>query len=356
MAEDDSRTEAATPTRLTKAQADGDGSISREVVSFAALTAAAAMFAAFVPSMTAHLVRAFIALFFAAATVDSTATIARSLEALFVAASFVVTPFALCVSAAAVAATFLQSGGRLNRRAIGFHFAKLNPISGVSNLLSMRHTVMSAQSVIKISCIAIALYVVVNRHIDVLLAQMSLPTATLPKTIERSLVMMLEAGVLSQGLIAAADFFWSKRQFSTRTQMSQTEIKDEQKEIDGDPAVKAKLKMLRAKQAKRNLRAAMAKATVVVTNPTHYAVALEYHEGQARAPRVIVKGVDHLATRIREMAIELRVPMVPNPPLARALYTLDEDAEITPEHYKAVAEIIAYVWKLAQRQVSAAQL
>ena len=102
-------------------------------------------------------------------------------------------------------------------------------------------------------------------------------------------------------------------------------------------------------RAKKRMLAAVPKATVVVTNPTHYAIALAYDRGNGGAPRVVAKGVDEVAARIREVASEHRIPLVPNPPLARALYEVELDAEIPAEHFKAVAEIIAYVWRLQAR-------
>ncbi|WP_048863461.1 EscU/YscU/HrcU family type III secretion system export apparatus switch protein, partial [Acidisphaera rubrifaciens] len=120
-------------------------------------------------------------------------------------------------------------------------------------------------------------------------------------------------------------------------------------ESEGDPAVKGRIRRLRLARARRRMLAAVPKATVVITNPTHYAVALFYQNAQGAAPRVVAKGIDHMAARIRAVAEEHRVPMVANPPLARALHTVDIDAEIPAEHFQAVAQIIAYIWRLDRR-------
>ncbi|MDD2877685.1 MAG: EscU/YscU/HrcU family type III secretion system export apparatus switch protein [Acidiphilium sp.] len=350
MAENDSQTEAATPIRLTKAQSDGDGVISREVATFATLAAAVLVFVGIIPALIGKLTESLTELLAHAGQVNSSAEMIALISPDIDVIAEIIIATGLCISGASIAATLLQTGFRLNKKAIGLHFDRLNPISGLSDILSLRHTVISSQSILKIICIGSAVYFIINKHIDMLFNQIALPVNSIPATIVNALVTILVAGALTQGLIAAVDFLWSKRQFATRTQMSQGEIKDEQKEIDGDPAIKAKLKILRALQAKRNLKAAMARAAVVVTNPTHYAVALEYHAGQTQAPRVVAKGADHMAAKIREMARELRIPIVPNPPLARALFTLDEDTEIAQEHYRAVAEVIAYIWKLAERR------
>jgi flagellar biosynthetic protein FlhB len=132
--------------------------------------------------------------------------------------------------------------------------------------------------------------------------------------------------------------------------MTKQEIRDEMKQTDGDPMIKSRLRQIRMERARRRMMAEVPKATVVVTNPTHFAVALRYVQGETEAPIVVAKGADLVAARIRELAQENEVPIVENPPLARALYaTVDLDQPVPSEHYRAVAEIIGYVMKLKQR-------
>jgi flagellar biosynthetic protein FlhB len=156
----------------------------------------------------------------------------------------------------------------------------------------------------------------------------------------------------AQAAIAAADFFWVSLRHAHGLRMSRHDISEEQKETDGDPRIKARLRQIRMVRARRRMLTAVPKATVVITNPTHYAVALVYDRAKHAAPRVVAKGVDSLAARIREVAQENRVPLVANPPLARALYRAELDADIPAEHYQAVAEIIAYVWRLGRPAVA----
>ena len=137
--------------------------------------------------------------------------------------------------------------------------------------------------------------------------------------------------------------------FAQRLRMSREDLRQEAKEADGDPAIKARLRQLRHARARRRMLAAVPTATVVVTNPTHYAVALAYERGGQGAPRVVAKGMDEVAARIRAVAAEHGVPLVANPPLARALHPVELDAEVPAEHFKAVAEMIAYVWRLRGR-------
>jgi len=129
--------------------------------------------------------------------------------------------------------------------------------------------------------------------------------------------------------------------------MSKQEIKDEYRQTEGDPTVKAKIRQVRTERARRRMMAAVPEATVVIANPTHFAVALKYESGKMAAPVCVAKGVDALALRIREVAEEHEVPVVENPPLARALYaSVEIDEVVPPEHYKAVAQVIGYVMRL----------
>jgi flagellar biosynthesis protein FlhB len=154
--------------------------------------------------------------------------------------------------------------------------------------------------------------------------------------------------LIAHAAIAAVDFLWVSLRHARGLRMSRQDIIDEQKESEGDPRIKARIRQIRMARARRRMLAAVPKATVVITNPTHYAVALVYDRAKHAAPRVVAKGVDTLAARIREVAAENRVPLVANPPLARALYRVELDADIPAEHFQAVAEIIAYVWRLGR--------
>jgi flagellar biosynthetic protein FlhB len=147
-------------------------------------------------------------------------------------------------------------------------------------------------------------------------------------------------------LVAAADYLFQYRQWFERQKMSLREMKEEFKQTEGDPLVKGKIRQLRQARMRKRMMAAVPKASVIITNPTHYAIALQYERGM-EAPVCVAKGVDLIALKIREVAGEHKIPIVENPPLARALHaTVQIDEEIPAEHYKAVAEVIGYVMKL----------
>jgi flagellar biosynthetic protein FlhB len=148
-------------------------------------------------------------------------------------------------------------------------------------------------------------------------------------------------------VIAGGDYFVQRYRFIKRHRMSKQEVKEEFRQTEGDPAVKAKIKQIRTERARRRMMAQVPDATVVIMNPTHFAVALKYESGEMAAPVCVAKGVDALALRIRDVAEENDVPVIENPPLARALYaSVDLDEAVPPEHFKAVAQVIGYVMRL----------
>lgn len=162
---------------------------------------------------------------------------------------------------------------------------------------------------------------------------------------------MLRPIAMLVGALALFDFVWQRMSYMKRMRMSLQEVKDEYKESEGDPKIKGKIRQLQMQRAKSRMMSNVPKASVVITNPTHYAIALQYDHGAMAAPVVVAKGVDALALKIREIATENNIPLVENRPLARALYASAElDKPIPVEHYAAVAEVISYVMKIARNR------
>jgi flagellar biosynthetic protein FlhB len=182
-----------------------------------------------------------------------------------------------------------------------------------------------------------------------------LPGASLGAILDRVqdvIIIIALAGILVMTVIATLDFVYQKYQFTKKMMMSKQEIKDEHKQAEGDPQVKAKIRALRQQRAQERMMANVPNADVVVTNPTHYAVALEYKMDEMTAPRLIAKGMDSLALRIREVAEEHDIPIIENAPLARALHaSVELEEEIPPEHFIAVAEVIGYVMRMKGKTV-----
>ena len=226
-------------------------------------------------------------------------------------------------------------------------FSKLSPISGFKRIFSLNTLMQLLKSVIKVVVISYLAYNVIMDHIHefYLIYDISL---------NQSLLLMydiiLELGIkicILFCLIGAFDFMYQKWKFKPDNKMTKQEVKDEFKNQEGDPKVKGQQRQRMMQAAQRRMMAAIPEADVVITNPTHFAVALSYKSGQGQAPIVVAKGADFLAGRIKEIAKESQVEIVENKPLARMLYyNVDLGAEIPPELYQAVAEVLAYVYQL----------
>jgi flagellar biosynthesis protein FlhB len=176
------------------------------------------------------------------------------------------------------------------------------------------------------------------------------PRALLPFVKDR-VVAMLIALASAAALLAAVDYVFTRQSYMKRQRMSRREIKEEMRQSDGDPMVKAKLRQIRMERSRQRMMQNVPQASVVITNPTHYAVALRYEPGETGAPICLAMGVDAVAARIREIANEHDIPIVEDPPLARALFaTADIDQPIPKEHYEAVAKVIGFVMRLARRR------
>jgi flagellar biosynthesis protein FlhB len=224
--------------------------------------------------------------------------------------------------------------------------SKISPAAGVHRLLSTQALANFAKGLAKLGLIGAIMTALMwpERHrLDSLVA--TDPAAMLPLARTLSLEM-LGAVVAVLALIAAVDYLFQYRQWFERQKMSVRELKEEFKQTEGDPAIKAKIRQIRQTRMRKRMMAAVPSASVVITNPTHFAVALQYERGM-NAPVCVAKGVDLIARKIREVAVEHAIPIVENPPLARALHgTVEIDEEIRSEHYQAVAEIIGYVMRL----------
>ena len=232
---------------------------------------------------------------------------------------------------------------------------KLNPVAGLTRLFGKQALVEFAKTLAKCTAVLLVCVVVLRPHWIALEQLVGMdPLATLHTAGALGWVMM-KAALLLVGALAAFDFLYQHRAFLQRMRMSLQELKDEHKESDGNPEVKAKQRQLGAARARSRMMAAIPTASVIVTNPTHYAVALKYDHGAMRAPVVVAKGTDLVALRIREIAGEHKVPIIESPPLARALYAgADVDRPIPVEFYTAVAEIITTMMKLARERRGAA--
>jgi flagellar biosynthetic protein FlhB len=225
-------------------------------------------------------------------------------------------------------------------------FSKISPLAGLKRLFSKQALANFAKGIVKLVLlggILVALMLPERDRMEGLVRTDLI--ALLPFTHVLALKMM-GAVVALLGVVAAADYFFQYRTWFTKQKMSLQELKEEFKQTEGDPTIKGKLRNLRMQRSRKRMMAAVPKASVIITNPTHYAIALQYERGM-EAPVCLAKGMDAIALKIREIASKHAIPIVENPPLARALHAAVEvDEPIPAEHYKAVAEVISYLMKL----------
>ncbi|MGF1455656.1 MAG: flagellar biosynthesis protein FlhB [Alphaproteobacteria bacterium] len=223
---------------------------------------------------------------------------------------------------------------------------KISPLGGLKRMFGPQGWVNLLKGVVKILVVAAVVGAVLwpeSALIHVLMTQEPGQILILLRTLGVKVLAASAAVVL---LIAIADLAYQKHTRHQRLRMTKQEVKDEFKQAEGDPHVKGKLRQLRAERGKQRMMAAVPEATVVLTNPTHYAVALKYESDTMAAPICVAKGIDAIALKIRSIAEENGVAVVENPPLARALHaTVDIDEPVPPEHYKAVAQVIGFVWR-----------
>jgi flagellar biosynthetic protein FlhB len=203
------------------------------------------------------------------------------------------------------------------------------------------------KGLVKMAVVGVAIWTQLWPERGGLEAILSQSTVAVAADMSRLLFKVLMASLATLGVIAGLDYFWQRMRWLARNRMSKQEIKEEYRQNEGDPTIKAKIRQLRHERARKRMMAAVPQATVVIMNPTHYAVALKYESGKMAAPVCVAKGIDALALRIRAVAEENDVPVVENPPLARALHAAIEiDDPVPPEHFKAVAQVIGYVLRL----------
>jgi len=341
------RTEAATPQRLQRAREEGNVPVSRELASLAGL-GGASIALLMVPSAAADLARHLVIFIGQSNALDVTQGIGIPMRLAAIAALETAGPVALGTIIAASVTVMLQTGLLLNTSALSPKFSRINPKAGLKRLFGSDGAVEALKSCAKITLMGLIAWHVLAGDVAALLASPFVDAATLATRCARPIVQMLVAVLLAQGVIAAVDLIWVRVRHARSMRMSRQDISDEQKQTEGDPKIRMRMRMLRNRRARKRMLASVPKATVVIVNPTHYAVALVYERANNAAPRVVAKGVDTMAARIREIAQDNRVPLVVNPPLAHALYRVELDTDIPAEHFKAVAEIIAYVWRLSR--------
>lgn len=344
----DSKTEQPSQKRLDEAREKGNLANSKELGNFLMLLVLAITVTWFIPSIlrnTQILLTPFIS------DADSFATDKKGLSLILYKLAFtsfgIIAMPLIAAIISAIATSFLQHGFVLSAEPMMPKLNKISPIAGLGRIFSMRSLVDFIKNIVKVIAVGTVAFLSVYpelRHVR------QLPNES---TENMLLFLGMIAGRMTIGVVIAMffialfDIIFQRLQHMKSLRMSKQEVKDEYKQSEGDPIIKQRLRRLRMERAQNRMMAAVPKSDVVITNPTHFAVALQYDTKTMSAPIVVAKGQDLIALKIREIAQENNVPVIENPPLARALFSsTDIDKEIPVTHYEAVAKIISYVYQL----------
>ena len=350
MAEDSDmeRTEPATGKRLERAREQGDVPRSREMATCVLLLVGGFAVYAFSGPLVTSLSRLLASTFsFERAAAFDPAVLFEMISGHLVEIIIAAIPLFFMMTLAAVASPLILGGWLFNGQSLMPKFSKLNPISGVINMVSINSLVELVKAVLKTILVGSVAWMAIMGQMD---AMMGLSVESLPMGTRHSLQLLWTAFITMVSaliFIAVIDVPYQIWNYGRKLRMTREEVKQEHKEAEGDPHIKGKIRAMQRAMARRRMMAEVPTADVVVTNPTHYAVALKYTEGKMGAPRVVAKGADDVAAKIRELARENKVPLLEAPPLARALHTHTEIGDEIPEAlYTAVAEVLAYVFQL----------
>ena len=256
-------------------------------------------------------------------------------------------PFAAVVLAAVIVSPLLVGGWLFSAKALAPKFDRLDPVAGIARMFSLQSLGELGKALAKTVLVGAAAWYVVRSHADDVFALAMVPVGAGDLSLGHLLFVAFASMVGVLALVAAADVPWQRWRHAKQLMMTREEVRQAHKEQEGNPEIKGRIRAQQREMARRRMMADVPKADVVVTNPTHYAVALKYSEGRDAAPVVLAKGADDVAAKIREIAGEHGIPMLEAPPLARALYRHVEPGDAIPERlYTAVAQVLAYVFQL----------
>lgn len=351
-ADDDDKTEEPTPRKLEQAREKGDIVNTPEVGAALSLIAATAIVAFMSGPIVTQMAHGFIGFL---SMPDQISSDPGSLKAVMFSiiiklmAIFGMT--ALALASAGIAARYVQAPPTFSGEKLTPKLDKLNPIEGFKRVFGKAAFASFVKSLAKLVIVGAVLVWVLWPHREELQTISLMDPAAILPFIKDRVVDMLIAMASAAALLAAVDYIFTRQSYMERMKMSRREIKEEMRQQDGDPMVKAKLRQIRIQRSRQRMMQNVPQASVIITNPTHYAVALKYEPGETPAPICLALGVDAVAARIREVAQEHDIPIVEDPPLARALFaTADIDQPIPKEHYEAVAKVIGFVMGLARRR------
>lgn len=349
MAEDPAgeKTEAPTEKRRREFREKGQVAQSKEVNTAMLLTGGLVLWSLYAPFFWRD-VQQFLAFFWRTCTEFEVNPHSVHAMLLFILerGAAILWPMLLACVVLGILSSFLQIGWLFTTKPLQPDLKKLDPIKGAAKFVSKRSAVETLKSLCKVILIGIVAYHTIWARGDQFIALSGAPLpAVMAYKAEVMFVILLKCCILLL-MIAVADFLFTRWEMEQKMKMTKQEVKEEHKETEGNPQVKQKTRQIQREMARRRMMADVPKADVIITNPTHYAVAVQYVRQEMEAPVVLAKGADHVAARIRDIGVENSVPVVENPVVARALYQVDIGEEIPEEMFKAVAEILVYVYNL----------
>ena len=348
MADDtdpESKTEEPSAKKLSDARAKGDVVKSADIPQLASLTGAVSVILLAGGWLTRDLMAALYPFIAHAGTIEISSGGAVLLMKQAVMAAMPPLLLVMIVTCTmGVIANVSQTGFMLTTDKLKPDFSKLDLLKGVTRILGPDGLMQFAKSVVKIFVTGLIAWMVLKPNVGEVRNLVGMdPSLLLPEAIKLSKKMLIMV-IIFLVATAAFDYFWQRIRFMNRMRMTLQEVKEEYKQSDGDPHIKGKRRQIQMQRSRQRMMQAVPKATVVVMNPTHYAVALRYEPGETPAPMCVAKGVDELALKIRAVAEEHGVTVLEDPPLARALYaSVEIDEEIPIEHFEAVAKVISFV-------------
>ncbi len=358
---DDDKTEEATDKRIADAIERGNTPVSREVAFLTSVVAYLLIEIYVLPATTPDLVAGLVRFLDDPAgwrleTQGDAMALGQALASMM--ARFL-GPAVLLLMAFGVGGSIFQNAPRIVPQRIAPDFSRLSPISGFTRLFGPRGWTEFGKSALKLGAVAAVVGFLLRAERLTLVEAMFVDVSALPRRLLSLCIAATSAVALALLVIASADFTWTRIHWRRDQRMSRHELKEEIKQAEGDRMLKARLRSLRLDRSRRNMMKNVPKATMVIVNPTHYAVAMRYVRSEGGAPMVLAKGVDLIALKIREIALENEVPIIEDRPLARSLYeAVTVDAVIPAEFYRAVAEIVHLIqskraaWPLNRRRLN----
>ncbi len=349
------KTEKATPKKRGDQRKEGNVFQSKEIIIAATLVATFVSFRFLYPIIESTLSDSVKSFFNLAGTMsvmkqsDMPSLFIKALIAFVIAAA----PMLLIAGFIAIIATVAQTRGLVTFKSLRPKFSRMNPISGIKNLVSLKGIIELLKSIIKIIILFYIIYLTLQGEIQKLPKMIDMSVGESVTVIGQMIWNIALKVMIAFAFVAGFDYMYQKWSYEKQLRMTKQEVKEEYKMTEGDPKIKGQIKQKQREMSRQRMMQAVPEANVVIRNPTHYAVALKYDHEQNRAPVVVAKGEDFMALKIIEIAEEHNIVIMENKPLARALYAeVGIDMEIPPEFYNPVAEVLAYVYSLNEKELN----